>query len=172
MRVQEAVGLGVLVAMRSMTLPAIISDYLSEHPAQVNDNLFVNLLTTREIALLTKGMMVGELIFDKLPFTPDRIETLPLLGRVFVAASLAAILSQPGKRISSAILAAISAVVASYILYHIRKRAVNTFRLSAINAGLSEDASVIVGALFWRDLFHWEDMADKVTAIDPIPGPQ
>jgi uncharacterized membrane protein len=154
MKVWEAVGIGTLVAMRSMTLPAVLSDYLAQQTTIAGDNNPITQFMTRgEVALLTKAMAAGEIVFDKMPFTPNRTDAMPLLGRVFIAATLAASLSKEQDRVVSAAIAGASAWAASHLLYTIRNRAVHTLRLPALNTALSEDALALAGSILWRDVF-------------------
>lgn len=163
MNTWDAIKLGLLVALRSMMLPAVMSDYLASRRARQGDNILFNILATQEVAQLTKLMASGEVFADKTPFVPARTEWIPLLGRVSVAAALAAVLAQRGDRINAAAGAVAGAAVGSHLAYHLRKNAKDHFHLPDFAVALVEDSIVFSGAMNWRDEYAAAqlDVADE-----------
>ncbi len=153
MNTWDAIKLGLLVSMRSMTLPAVMSDYLSHRRPAADDNLLYKLLGTQEIAQLTKVMASGEVAADKTPFIPNRTDWMPLLGRMGVAGIMAGVLARRGERMGAAAAAVGAAAVGSHLAYRLRKGAKERFRLPDLAVALAEDAIVLNGSLAWRDTY-------------------
>ncbi|MCC7447834.1 MAG: hypothetical protein IT324_10470 [Anaerolineae bacterium] len=161
MKTWEAVGLGLLVAMRSMTLPAVVSEYMTQHHVNRPDDPLYNLLSRPDVALLTKAMAFGEMVFDKTSLAVDRTNMVPLLGRMSVAGVLAAILSKRDERLPAALTAAAAAAVGTYAAYTIRMQAKEQLHIPDPILALTEDALVTSNAARWRDSFDWEAIQSR-----------
>jgi uncharacterized membrane protein len=95
--------------------------------------------------LVVHALSVGEMISDKLPFMPDRTDTLPLLGRgVLGGLAGAAIFDAHAKsRVVGALVSGTSAVLSTYGSYHLRRILSEKAHLSGVVAGLMEDGVMI-----------------------------
>jgi len=98
----------------------------------------------RTIALISTG---GELIVDKLPVVPHRINPGPLSGRIAVGAvSGAAIGSEyrsPSAPVLGAALGAAGAIAGSFAGYRARTHVTRTYNLPDAPVALVEDALAI-----------------------------
>jgi uncharacterized membrane protein len=145
--------LGFLVSMRSMTLPAVVSDYLATQPVWRQGNRGNGLLTDTRVAALTKAMAGGEILLDKLPIVPNRTNLLPLAGRIGVAGTLAVMLAKPDERVTSAVAAALAAAVGTYVMHELRTQATDRLNGNDLPSAITEDALVVGGSLLWRDAY-------------------
>jgi uncharacterized membrane protein len=84
---------------------------------------------------------VGEFVADKTPFVGNRIDALPLAGRVIIGAGIGAFVAREEGQdaLVGGLLGAATAVVAAHLAYHGRKR----LPLSAVTGGLVEDSLVL-----------------------------
>ena len=62
---------GLVAGLRSMTAPAVVSQSARAGELDLSDTPF-SWMARDKTALVLTGMAAGELIMDKLPFTPDR----------------------------------------------------------------------------------------------------
>jgi uncharacterized membrane protein len=145
--------LGFLVGMRSMTLPATVTDHLATHRNRRHYDFANGLLSDANVATATKAFAAGEILVDKLPFLPPRTTPLPLAERMGVAGLLAAALSPSRQRLPAALIAAVSAALGSYIAYELRRRASRQLGVSDVAIALTEDALTMGGSLVWRDTY-------------------
>jgi uncharacterized membrane protein len=90
----QALGLGVIAGLRSMTAPALLSDYLQRTGLAEQVTPSRNPLAWPQFTPLFKLLAAGELIADKLPFIPNRTDLGPLLGRALTGAAVGATLCQ------------------------------------------------------------------------------
>jgi uncharacterized membrane protein len=124
----RAATLGAICGMRSFSGPAVLSLRL-EHPA----------------ARFLPVLAAGEMIADKTPFVPDRIEPLPLAGRAFTGALTGALLARQegGSAVLGGFIGAAAAVALAHIAYRARKRA----PIGSVMGGLIEDGLVIAAGV-------------------------
>lgn len=118
----QAACLGVVAGMRSMGAPALVSDRLARSQPPALEQSPLRWLSSDRAATITKFLAAGEIIGDKLPFTPSRIAPGPLFGRVLLGAlSGAALCAAGGKRAGiGAALGVAGAVAGAYGFYHLR----------------------------------------------------
>jgi uncharacterized membrane protein len=95
-------------------------------------------------------LALGEYIGDKLPKTPARITTFPLIGRVvFGGGCGAAIAVIAGASLFVGVLmGGIGAVVGAYSGYLLRRSLTSNGRLPDLPVALVEDAITLAGAFF------------------------
>lgn len=77
---KKASWLGMVAGLRSMT-PLAVLTWTNEEAAPLQKNV-------------TAVLAVGEMIADKLPFTPSRVKSGPFLGRIALGAVSGALLCQ------------------------------------------------------------------------------
>ena len=119
----QAACLGVVAGMRSMGAPALVSDHLARTQPPALEQSPLRWLGTAKAANVTKFLAVGEIVGDKMPFTPNRIAPGPLFGRVMSGAlSGAALCAADGKRAEvGAAIGVAAAVAGAFGFYHLRR---------------------------------------------------
>src|SRR5208282_4461571 len=80
-----ALGIGVMAGLRSMTAPAVVCWAAHLHWIDLQGSRLSFLGSTVAMAIVTL-LAVGELVADKLPSTPNRTSTGPLVWRVLTGA--------------------------------------------------------------------------------------
>jgi uncharacterized membrane protein len=90
-------------------------------------------------------MAAGELVRDKIPGLPDRIEPAPLLARATSGAVSGAALSQAaGEPLAAgAVPGAAAAVLSAFGMYHLRRTLTHRFGLPDLPVALAEDAAAL-----------------------------
>ncbi|MDZ4765361.1 MAG: hypothetical protein SGI73_12480 [Chloroflexota bacterium] len=141
MALHKAVGLGTLAGMRSMVALATVRDDIDLVADGVDESI-INLLRTPTAERAMKMMAVGEMIIDKLPFTPARTAPAPLIGRAVIGAMLGMMVT-PEDRRRGAIVGALSAVVGAVAMYGARKNLHNRYGVPDPILGMMEDAAVV-----------------------------
>ncbi len=141
-----ALGLGVMAGMRSMSAPAWVAHYFATRRSRGRKTP-VQLLRKKGVRRAVTAMAGGELVADKLPWTPARIKAAPLTGRALSGAIAGAALAktEARSRWRLATLGAAGAIASSFGIYALRQYVVKSWRVPAFAAGLLEDAAV--GAL-------------------------
>jgi uncharacterized membrane protein len=144
-----AFAIGVIAGLRSLTAPAAVC-----WAAQIG---WIDL---RQSPLAFMGwpmvanvfglLAIGELILDKLPFTPSRLKPGPLGGRIILGglAGAALVSADSPSYILGGVLGALGGLVGAFAGYQARVGAVKKFHLPDLVVALTEDAIAIVGALF------------------------
>lgn len=91
------------------------------------------------IGILPPFLAVAEMIFDKLPFIPDRTDPLPLAGRACMGALAGAVIARDGGRsaVAGGLVGALTAVAMAHLMYQARSRA------PGVLGGFVEDAIVV-----------------------------
>ena len=123
----ETVALGGLSGMRSMAGPAVLAVRASHQNA-----------LTRAVPALA----IGEMVVDKLPFVPDRIEPLPLAGRAFMGALVGGLIARENESsvLVGGMIGAAAAIIAAHLAYRARIAVQDSLGASA---GLIEDGVVM-----------------------------
>ena len=136
--------MGLVAGQRAMTPLAVITAAAGRGALPRNAPM-QGLLSHPVVIFGAAALAVGEMIGDKLPSAPDRIIIPGLLARSTTAAIAGAVLAPAGERKLAAMLAAATAVGASYIGFALRIRAMRHF--SQTSTGLVEDAVVLGSGL-------------------------
>jgi uncharacterized membrane protein len=105
-------------------------------------------LGSSKVSTLLTLFEVGELIGDKLPVTPSRTSSLPLLGRAASGALVgAALCASEGRRtVTGGVLGAVGAVASAYAGELLRMQIGQRTGLPDFVVALLEDGVVILGA--------------------------
>ncbi len=93
----------------------------------------------------------GEMLLDKTPFLPNRIDPLPLLGRVFLGGAAGAVvfLEEKQSPLVGAVVAGVASVASTQVSFRVR-RALSR-KLPGPVAGLAGDVAVVLlGRAFLR----------------------
>lgn len=144
--------IGVFAGLRSMTAPAAVARATSS--GRLSPPAPLARIGSRPAVVLTSLAAVGELVADKLPFTPNRTDPGGLAARMATGAFSGAVVtssSGQGAR-AGALFGAIGGVTGCFVGYAVRKKL--TAALSpeggsarvALGVAVLEDAVTIVGS--------------------------
>jgi uncharacterized membrane protein len=135
--------LGALAGMRSMAAPAALGQ-LSRKGALAGVTGPLALVTGSKFITTTSLLAAGELVADKLPFTPNRTAAGPLVGRALAGGLSGAVICSANRRsvAAGALIGAAAAVGAAYGAYELRKEAGRHLHLPDAIIALAEDALV------------------------------
>ncbi len=136
-------AIGIAAGMRSMSAPALLSQFARRGTLSVAGSR-VGFLKSGGAAATTAVLALGELIADKLPFTPARTTTGPLLARAVTGGLSGAILSSAKKRSPwiGGLIGAFGAVGATFAAYQLRRTITTDLHLPDTLVALAEDATV------------------------------
>ncbi len=141
--------LGVVAGLRSMTAPAVVAWAAHVGPLQL-DGTPLALLASAPARYLLLAAMIGELVADKLPFTPNRTRTGPFVARVISGAlsggALAAGVGQ--SLVAGAGVGALGAVAGTLGGFRARTGLVRALGKPDYVVALAEDAVAVGTALF------------------------
>lgn len=129
----SALLLGVTAGLRSMMAPALLS-LAAQRPGSQRNWLLASPRTASVLATLA----VGELVVDKLPFTPSRISPALLSGRLLSGAMCGAAVAREDET-GGALLGIAGALAGSFAGYLIRKGLGRASRVPDALLGLAED---------------------------------
>lgn len=128
-----------------MAAPALLSRHFSRSASQAHGRA-ARLLASPGASRLLALMAVGELVADKLPSVPARIEIPSLVGRAGSGALCgAAVAGWRGEAAAGAALAgAVGALASTFLAYHLRKAAGDATGVPDPVLALAEDALALV----------------------------
>ena len=135
-------AMGAVSGLRSFTGPAIVSEAANLKLLKL-DKTPLAFLASGNAAKTSIALAIGELIADKLPFTPDRTRIPSLMARFVAGAVAGAAIAGKRKRndqIAAAIVGGTAALAAAYAGEQYRKHV----KLPKFVAALLED-TVAVG---------------------------
>jgi uncharacterized membrane protein len=138
----SALLLGVTAGLRTMTAPAALA-IAQQQPATGRMWL---LARPRVARALTKSA-VGELVFDKLPFTPNRIAPAGLSARLLSGALCGAAVAREDQA-AGALLGVAGALAGSFGGYYLRKAIGRASGAPDALVGIAEDCVAIGLGLF------------------------
>lgn len=140
--VLRVAGLSALAGMRSMTGLVLLS---LERDLAKSESPVGRLLSSQPIRVGAVALGVGEMLADKLPLMPKRTAFPSLCFRALsgavIGASLYAAEDMPAAE--GALVGGVSAVVATYISYHVRRTLTKTFHIPDFLVALAEDSFVV-----------------------------
>lgn len=142
----RVVGLGAISGMRTFSGLAFLSRHLEAHPSP-SDRFLLSALSHPAAARGLTGMAAAELVGDKLPNTPARIEAPGLLGRGVAGALVGAAAAYERERsgLLGLILGLSAALVSAFAFYHARRAASEQLGLPDVLVALVEDSLVWLG---------------------------
>jgi len=134
-----AAGIGAVSGLRSMAGPALVAEAAGSKRINLKGTPLA-WLGTRNTMGTSALLALGELVADKLPFTPSRLEAAPLIFRAVSGAVCGyAVCSRnrtKQEKWGSAIVGASAALAAAWAGYTFRKNS----KLPKLVAALAEDA--------------------------------
>ena len=150
------VGIGFFSGLRAFTPVALVSwlAIWGWMPLAGSPFWFIG---TETFALAITILAVLELIADKLPRTPARIQVMPLLARIVTGgvAGCAVAFTAGSGWVYGFLLGAIGGVAGAFSGYHLRRAIVIRLRVPDIVVALAEDFVTVAGSLFLvHSFFH------------------
>jgi uncharacterized membrane protein len=138
-------AIGALAGLRTFTPPAVLSRKYRRRCLSPRKDALTLLAVSKVANSLTK-LAAGELLADKLPFTPSRLSAGPLAARIGSGAVCGAAISTyaGGSLKDGAVLGALGAVAGSLAGYHLRRNLDRDFPDLAI--AVAEDLIAIGGS--------------------------
>jgi uncharacterized membrane protein len=130
-----------------MTAPAAVSWAACYHWLDLQGTPLQFMGSPVAVGIFTVAAL-AEYVADKLPRTPNRTSTGPLIGRIVLGAlSGAAVGTAHGRMLlAGAVLGGLGAVIGAYAGYHARRRLVTRLGVKDLVVALGEDLVAIVVA--------------------------
>ncbi len=138
----RALLLGAVTGMRSLLGTAVLSQALSRHKLPQIDSTRLAPLANDKVAQVLSALSAGEIVADKLPAIPARIQPGPLIGRaLFGALAGATVCAEKRQSLASgAAVGALAAVATAFGAYHLRQWLDKEVGLPDTVVALVEDA--------------------------------
>lgn len=145
-RLLRSAQLGAATGLRSMAAPSQLSRFLAKSPADAAGGSVAGFLANGAVRALLQVAYLGEMIGDKLPTVPDRIESSPLLGRAVFGSITGGVLAgtQGESRALGAVFGGAGAVLGAYAGYHARRALVREGGLPDLPVALCEDVVALL----------------------------
>jgi uncharacterized membrane protein len=142
-------AIGVIAGLRSMTAPAVVS-WAAHLGWLALPNTHLALLGTTPAVVILTLFALAELIVDKLPATPNRTTTGPLVGRIGTGALCGAALCVAADRSLALgiLLGSLGAIAGAFGGYQARRELVKSLRVPDIFVALVEDCIAVGGGFF------------------------
>jgi uncharacterized membrane protein len=139
----RATALGFATGLRSLMPLALLAGRAEDEGVDIADGGWVlDALQSKWVVAGLRLAALGEVVADKLPFAPSRVDPLPLAARVVLGGTTAGLTSLSEGRASDvgATFGAIGAVIGSFIGYEVRSRLTRRLGLPDLVVALGEDA--------------------------------
>jgi uncharacterized membrane protein len=146
--------IGVIAGLRSLTAPAVLAWAAHLGWVDLHGSRLAFIGSTAVVAILTV-LAIGELIADKLPFTPSRTSPPGLIGRIVTGGLSGAVIAAAGMQSVplGAGLGVAGALAGTFAGYEARTRLVKALKVPDIVIACLEDAVAIGGALLMATRF-------------------
>ena len=143
----QVLTLGTLAGMRSASAPAIVSHILSRHKIKAFSSSKLGFMQSSKVAGVLKVMAIGELVGDKLPNTPNRIEPVGVVFRCLSGSLAGATIYRAtgNSPYLGALLGAVAAFGSTYGSFYLRKGTATKTKFIDPVIGAIEDV-LIIGA--------------------------
>ena len=146
-----AIGIGTVAGLRPMTAPAIIAWAAKRRWIYLGSSPFAAIISAKASRTIAE-LAISELIADKLPFTPGRLNAGPLASRVASGAICGAAVCGAVKRplAAGALLGGLGAIAGALAGYHLRKslsRDMPDFAVGLLEDTLAVGGGALVAAL-------------------------
>jgi uncharacterized membrane protein/uncharacterized protein (UPF0548 family) len=145
-KVLVAAGLGAVAGARAMLAPALVVAARPEVLERVGGEAG-RMLRSPVTAQLLPLLAVGELLADKTPWIPSRLDALPLIGRLVSGAAVGSAVAGRETRLAAAAAGALGALAGAHALFRLRRYATRRCGVPNVAAGLCEDVLVIGAGL-------------------------
>ena len=136
-------GIGVVAGSRAMLAPALVSRHL-QHTKDLADKTSHNAIRFNKASIWTV-LSAGELLGDKMPTAPDRINPAGLIGRGISGGIAGASVSRQLKTRQwvGALIGSATALGATYLTWYVRKQIVKNTKVPDSAVGLAEDVLML-----------------------------
>jgi uncharacterized membrane protein len=140
--------IGLFAGLRSLTPPAAVA--WAVHLGWLRLARPLSLVGSLPAVIILSVLAITEVIFDKLPNTPNRTAPLGLIARIVTGGFSGACVSVGGEKsaLVGAALGAIGGLVGCFGGYQVRARVVKSLRQPDFNIALVEDLIAIGGSFF------------------------
>lgn len=140
--------IGLFAGLRSLTPPAAVA--WAVHLGWLNLARPLSLIGSLPAVLILSLLAISEVMFDKLPNTPNRTALPGLIGRIVTGGFTGAFISLGGGQSAyvGAGLGLLGGIVGCFAGYQARARLVRSLRQPDFNIALIEDLVAIGGSLF------------------------
>jgi len=130
--------------MRTSSAPLVVSEMLSRHPSNEISKSPLKFVQSGTFSVLSKVLAAGEMVADKLPATPDRIKAGGLIARCLSGSLAGACVfkANGSNAAQGALLGFLTAGVATFGSYLLRKKIVSTAQVDDRWIGVAEDVLV------------------------------
>lgn len=145
----KTLAFGALAGMRSLAAPTLLSHFLSENENSPLQDTPLKFLGNSTVAMVLKGLAASEMVGDKVPGVPDRIELPSLMMRSAsgALAGAAVYMMNNKKAAEGAAIGAAAAIAATYGSFYLRKTLSEKTSLADPIYGALEDALVIASGI-------------------------
>ena len=133
----KASALGAVAGLRVFTAPALLGYFASNQEDSSS--------ASRNISVVLGLLAAGELVGDKLPFTPNRTEAPGLIARIISGAAVGGFVCARGKKSVPAGIAigAVFSFAAAYAGQYVRRALAEKSGIHSVVLGAVEDAIAI-----------------------------
>jgi uncharacterized membrane protein len=137
--------LGAVTGLRSFLGTALLSNKIAHHDHRALEGTRLAPLANDGVAKTLSVLSAGEIVADKLPGIPARIQPVPLIGRALLGALAgAAVCAEERQSLAAgATVGALGAVAATFGAYHLRQWLDKRVGLPDPVVALAEDALAI-----------------------------
>jgi uncharacterized membrane protein len=140
--------IGVVAGLRALTAPAVVAWAIHLNWLDLGDSPLALLGSTAAVAVLTL-LALGELIADKLPSTPSRLELTGLVGRIVLGGLSGGVVAAARSHsfLLGCLAGATGAIAGAWTGYHVRARLGRALPLPDPAIACVEDLVAIGGGL-------------------------
>jgi uncharacterized membrane protein len=153
-----AVGIGAVAGLRAFAAPAVLAWAVKQRWIRLGNSPFARIISAKASKRLT-DLAISELIADKLPFTPSRLQAAPLASRIVSGAVCGATIYGVAERplAEGVVLGGVGTIAGAFAGYYTRK----TLSGDMPNLGIAvlEDALAIGGGILIATLLAREKNA-------------
>jgi uncharacterized membrane protein len=138
--------IGIIAGLRSLTAPALVS--WAAHIGWLDlSGSHLHFLGSTAAAIVLSLLALGELVMDKLPKTPNRTSSGPLVFRVITGGFSGAVIcvSAHQSLVIGVILGSLGGIVGAFAGYGIRRRLVKNSGHPDFAVAIAEDIIAIAG---------------------------
>jgi uncharacterized membrane protein len=141
-----ALGIGAVAGLRALTAPAVLAWAVKLRWIRLRNSPFAAILSAKASKTIT-DLAIGELLTDKLPFTPSRLKAGPLASRIVSGAVCGAAINGVAERPlgEGAVLGGVGAIAGAFAGYYTRKRLSGD--MPSLGIAVLEDALAIGGGI-------------------------
>jgi uncharacterized membrane protein len=141
--------IGVISGLRSLTAPAVVAIAARLNWISLRGSPLSFMGSTAAVTVFA-ALAVGELIADKLPSTPSRLQPPGLIARFVLGGLSGASVGVAGGQsiVAGAILGAAGGIAGAFAGNRVRAGLVKAFKVPDFVIALLEDAAAIAGGLY------------------------